>query len=104
MISFTPTAIDQLKDVLELNENVRVAVVGGGCSGMSYKLDVVPPDDVDEEDISLEFDHVKVYIDPHSASLLEKTTIDYVKTLQSQGFVFNNPVSNTTCGCGMSFS
>ena len=104
MLSFTTAAINQLKDAIAPNESVRVAVVGGGCAGMSYNLNVVPLDDVDEDDMSLKFDHVKIYVDPHSASLLELTTIDYVVTLQTQGFVFNNPKSNTTCGCGMSFS
>jgi iron-sulfur cluster assembly protein len=104
MLSFTTTAIDQLKKAIEPNESVRVAVVGGGCAGMSYTLNIVPPEDVDDADMSLELDHIKVYVDPHSASLLESTTIDYIITLQKQGFVFNNPKSNTTCGCGMSFS
>ena len=104
MIDFSPTAINRLKDALDASESVRVAVVGGGCAGMSYTMNIVPVNDADEEDILLEFDHIKVYIDPHSATILEETTIDYVKTLQSQGFVFNNPKSNATCGCGMSFS
>jgi len=47
---------------------------------------------------------VKICIDPYSADILEETTIDFVKSLQREGFVFNNPKSNTTCGCGMSFS
>ena len=104
MLTFTPTAIDYLKDAIMPDESVRVAVVGGGCSGMSYNIHVVPLSDCDEEDITIEFYHVKVYVDPHSASLLDLTTIDYVVSLQSNGFVFNNPKSNRTCGCGMSFS
>jgi len=104
MVAFTDIAIERLKDAISASESVRVAVVGGGCAGMSYRLEIVPKEDEDEEDIVLNYDPIKVYIDPHSASILAKTTIDYVKSLQSQGFTFNNPNSNTTCGCGMSFS
>ena len=102
MVSFTSPAIEHLKAVIEAPECVRVAVVGGGCAGMSYMMDIVT--DGDEEDILINFDHVGIYVDPHSADILSKTTVDFVKTLQKEGFVFNNPDSNTTCGCGMSFS
>ena len=102
MVSFTSPAIEHLKAVIEAPGCVRVAVVGGGCAGMSYMMDVAT--ESDEEDILINFDHVQVYIDPHSADILSNTTIDFVKTLQKEGFVFNNPDSNTTCGCGLSFS
>ena len=102
MIKFTPAAVDHLKKVIKPTEIVRVAVQGGGCAGMSYVLNMETK--YDEEDILVEFEHVKICIDPYSADILEKTTLDFVKTLQQEGFVFNNPKSNTTCGCGMSFS
>jgi len=102
MISFTQTAIERLNDVIESHENVRVAVMGGGCSGMSYSLAIDA--EADEDDILITLDSVNVYVDPHSAAILEETVIDYVKTLQTEGFVFNNQKANTTCGCGMSFS
>ena len=82
MLSFTDVAIDRLNNVLEASETVRVAVMGGGCAGMTYTLT----------------------IDSHSASILEKTTIDFVSMGLNEGFVFNNPEANTTCGCGSSFS
>ena len=69
---------------------------------MTMTFDVA--EDVDEEDIALDFNGLEVYIDPHSASLLGETEIDYVETLQKKGFVFNNPNAKTTCGCGSSFS
>ena len=102
MIKFTPSAIERFKTVVDASENVRVAVVGGGCSGLSYQLDI--QDEFDDEDILINLDSVKVYIDPYSASILEDTTVDFVKRGLNEGFVFNNPKSNTTCGCGMSFS
>ena len=102
MISFTDTAKERLKEVIESHESVRVAVMGGGCSGMSYSLTIET--ETDEDDILITLGDVRVYVDPHSAGILEKTVIDYIKTLQKEGFVFNNPKANTTCGCGSSFS
>tara|TARA_Y100000296_G_scaffold47161_1_gene54058 strand:+ start:711 stop:1019 length:309 start_codon:yes stop_codon:yes gene_type:complete len=102
MISFTAAAKARLNEAIEPHENVRVAVMGGGCSGMSYSLTI--DTDIDEDDVLITLEQVKVYIDPHSAVILDKTTIDYIKTLQNEGFVFNNSAANTTCGCGMSFS
>jgi len=102
MIQFTPTAIEELQKTLRPDELIRVAVRGGGCSGMSYTLDFETS--VDEEDILLDIPEIKVYIDPYSADILEHTIVDYKITLQEKGFVFNNPDANTTCGCGSSFS
>ena len=102
MVEFTAPAIEHLNDVVEDEEIVRVAVVGGGCSGFTYILDFTQ--DVDEEDIQLDIPGVKVYIDPHSADILKNTTVDYQSGLQQHGFVFRNPDANSTCGCGMSFS
>ena len=102
MLVFTPTAIDRLKSVIEASEAVRVAVRGGGCAGMSYALNI--DSEAFEEDLVIEFDHVTIYIDPHTAGILDETTIDFVKTGLNEGFVFNNPKANTTCGCGSSFS
>ena len=102
MITFTPTAIEELNLAIDPHEGVRVAVVGGGCSGMSYVLDIVT--EGDEDDLELLLEDVKVYVDPHSAAILTNTTVDYVKTLQKKGYIFLNPDANTTCGCGSSFS
>ena len=102
MITFTPSAVEELNLALEPSESVRVAVVGGGCAGMSYMLDIVT--EGDEDDLVLVLEDVTAYVDPHSAGILANTTVDYVKTLQKKGYVFLNPDANTTCGCGSSFS
>lgn len=102
MIQFTDAAVNHLKGVLEEGDMIRVAVKGGGCSGMSYSLSI--EEEFDEEDLLVEYGEVKVYIDAHSSFILNDTTVDYVKTLQQQGFSFVNPNANTTCGCGSSFS
>jgi iron-sulfur cluster assembly accessory protein len=102
MLGFTEKAIEYVGTVLEPGESIRVGVVGGGCSGMTYALEFET--EIDEEDIRLDYEGVDIYVDPHSSELLIDTTVDYVKTLQRQGFVFMNPNANTTCGCGSSFS
>ena len=102
MVSFTDKAIQRLQAVLEADEVIRVAVQGGGCSGMSYAL--VIEDEVDEEDLKIQHESIIIYVDPYSAEILTDTVIDFVSTLQKEGFVFNNPKANTTCGCGSSFS
>jgi iron-sulfur cluster assembly protein len=102
MIQLTDEAKDRLKEMTLPTEAVRVAVRGGGCAGMSYSLEICGGSD--EEDMLIEFDHVKIYVDPHSALLLAETTVDFVRMGFNEGFVFLNAAANTTCGCGMSFS
>jgi len=102
MLSFTDKAVDRLKTVLEEDEIVRVAVQGGGCSGMSYAL--VIENEIDDEDLKIQYENINIYVDPYSAEILNNTVVDFVSTLQKEGFVFNNPNANTTCGCGSSFS
>ena len=94
--------MEHLRACLEEEEKARVAVQGGGCSGMSYVLNIET--EFDEEDILLDIPGVTVYIDPYSADILKNTTVDYQSGLQQHGFVFRNPDANSTCGCGMSFS
>jgi iron-sulfur cluster assembly protein len=102
MIEFTARAQEQLTQLELDDELVRIAVVGGGCSGFTYTLDFT--EEIDEEDILLDISGVKVYIDPYSADILKNTTVDYQSSLQKYGFIFMNPDANSTCGCGMSFS
>ena len=105
MITFTDKAINQFKEVIEKDEKVRIAVRGGGCSGMSYAMNFIKADEIEEEDMQIDLNEsVIVIIDHYSADILKNTTVDYVKTLRQSGFSFLNPDTNTTCGCGMSFS
>jgi iron-sulfur cluster assembly accessory protein len=105
-IAMTDKAIAAVKLAIEeeglSNVGLRVAVVGGGCSGYQYALDF--SEDADDEDLQLDFSGLRVIMDPHSAQLLSGTEIDYVETLAKKGFVFNNPNATRTCGCGSSFS
>jgi len=81
---------------------LRLGVMGGGCSGLSYsiKFDTRPR----ERDRIYEFDGVRVFVDPKSFLYLNGMTLDYEETLMRQGFNFINPNSKRSCGCGSSFS
>jgi len=81
---------------------LRLGVMGGGCSGLSYsiKFDTQPR----ERDRIYVFDGVRVFVDPKSFLYLHGMTLDYEETLMRQGFNFINPNSSRSCGCGSSFS
>jgi iron-sulfur cluster assembly protein len=81
---------------------LRLGVMGGGCSGLSYsiKFDSRPR----ERDRIYTFDGVRVFVDPKSFLYLHGMTLDYEETLMRQGFNFINPNSTRSCGCGSSFS
>ena len=106
MIKLSENAVKQIKNVqvLEMKPNciLRVSVTGGGCSGMSYKLDFV--DTTTEKDKIFEQGGVKVAVDPKSYLYLEGMELDFSGGLNGKGFVFNNPNATKSCGCGNSFS
>jgi iron-sulfur cluster assembly protein len=81
---------------------LRLGVMGGGCSGLSYsiKFDTRPR----ERDRIYEFDGVRLFVDPKSFIYLHGMTLDYEETLMRQGFNFINPNSTRSCGCGSSFT
>jgi iron-sulfur cluster assembly accessory protein len=81
---------------------VRVMVVGGGCSGLSYDMDFAQ--EAGEGDQVFDSEGVKVYIDPMSFVYLDGTAIDYVETFSFSGFHFENPNAKKSCGCGSSFT
>lgn len=106
-IELTPYAVEMVKRMrakegLDERHALRVAVVGGGCSGFSYQLDF--DDSAREGDLVLEFDGVQVRVDPTSLQYIEGLRIDYVSSLHGGGFKFSNPRATHTCGCGSSFS
>lgn len=80
---------------------LRLSVVGGGCSGLSYEMDF---SDVRPNDTRIEFDGFTVLLDPKSTIYLKGITLDFHDGLQGKGFVFSNPNATNTCGCGESFS
>lgn len=82
---------------------LRLGVRGGGCSGLSYVIDM--ENEPDEFDLTWEIDDLKVVVDRKSALYLKDSTLDYsIKNLMEGGFVFSNPQSLRSCGCGTSFT
>jgi len=81
---------------------LRLGVQGGGCSGLSYNIrfDTQPR----ERDRVFQYGDVRVFVDPKSLIYLNGMTLDYQETLMQRGFVFVNPNSTKSCGCGSSFS
>tara|TARA_R110002124_G_C8972158_1_gene515264 strand:+ start:9509 stop:9877 length:369 start_codon:yes stop_codon:yes gene_type:complete len=81
---------------------LRISVDGGGCSGFSYKYDLV--DTALEDDLVLRRDGATILIDPISLPFLEGSEIDFVDDLMGQSFQIRNPNATASCGCGTSFS
>jgi iron-sulfur cluster assembly accessory protein len=106
-LTFTGKALEMIRSALEETKGedgdfLRVGVKGGGCSGFQYSLNFTT--EVDDEDILVVADGLKIVTDAFSASYLKGTELDYVDTLQGSGFKFQNPNAKRTCGCGSSFS
>ncbi len=107
-IEVTPRAIEKIRSGMEkegvspAEGGLRIGVLGGGCSGLSYSIrfDTRPR----ERDRIYEFDGVRIFVDPKSFLYLHGMTLDYEQTLMKQGFNFINPNSTRSCGCGSSFS
>ncbi|MCC7386116.1 MAG: iron-sulfur cluster insertion protein ErpA [Deltaproteobacteria bacterium] len=106
VLRLTKKAVEMVKEALLAESleghGLRVFVQGGGCSGFQYGLDF--DNTTREGDLQLEFEGLKVFVDPMSAMHLEGTVIDYETRISGSGFKFNNPNAKTTCGCGSSFT
>jgi iron-sulfur cluster assembly protein len=81
---------------------LRIAVVGGGCSGLQYKMDLV--DGPRDRDILVASNGVRVVIDPKSALFVSGSELDFSEDLQQGGFKVSNPNAVVTCSCGESFA
>ena len=106
MVQLTPTAVTKVKEILDAQEpkpaGLRIAVVGGGCSGFSYSMAFEStPNMLDK---TYNYDGLKVFVDQASMLYLDGAEVDYVETIEGSGFKFNNPNVKSTCGCGSSFS
>ena len=106
LITISEKALNQIHTIAQ-SENadgkkgLRLAVSGGGCSGLSYKIEFSEPK---ERDNILLFGDIKVLIDPKSVIYLKGIVLDFKDGLNGKGFVFDNPNAKNTCGCGESFS
>jgi iron-sulfur cluster assembly accessory protein len=106
VIELTPTAARKALELLDKsaspNDALRVRVRDGGCSGMRYELTF--DGEIANDDQQSEQHGVRVVVDAESATFLEGTRIDFAETLNESGFKIENPLAETTCGCGESFN
>ena len=103
-VVLTDRAAARIKEVVAAEnregQGLRVKVVGGGCSGLQYKVDFDQPKTTDK---IFEKDGAKVLVDLKSLLYLSGTELDYKDELMQSGFVFQNPNVKKACGCGQSF-
>ena len=106
MIQLTERAVSKVSEILSTQEpkpaGLRIAVVGGGCSGFSYSMAFENAPTMMDKTIA--YGDLRVFVDQASLIYLEGAEVDYVETLEGSGFKFNNPNTKSTCGCGSSFS
>ena len=106
LIRITDSASRKLRGLLERQGRpqgaLRVAVIGGGCSGLQYKMDLV--DGPANRDIMVQSCEVRVVIDPKSALFVSGSELDFSDDLQKGGFKVTNPNAVAHCSCGESFS
>ncbi len=117
IVELTDSAINQVIRLLNKepdknpeNYGLRLAIKGGGCSGLSYSLsfDEKVQKDLEQNfsnpDTNSSLKNIKVFVDPKSAIYLKGMIVDFDDGLMGKGFVFKNPNATNTCGCGESFS
>lgn len=106
MISITPEAVQEVKRLLEKRGTpemgLRLGVRGGGCSGLSYVMDFAK--EPEKTDKVLDYDGLKVFIDPKSFLFLNGIELDFNSGITNHGFQFRNPNAKSSCGCGLSFT
>ncbi len=106
-VTVTATAVDEVRRYIDENgagesAGLRVGVLPGGCSGFQYGLNI--EDEPAEDDLVLDSNGLRLFVDPFSMQYLDGVEIDYVTTFQGSGFTFNNPNASGGCGCGSSFT
>lgn len=108
VLTITAAASVEIKKFMEVEKvspddgGLRVSIQPGGCSGFKYSLLI--EDKPAEDDLVLDQDGYRVFVDPFSAQYVNNVTIDYVTSMQGSGFTFSNPNSTGGCGCGSSFA
>ncbi|MGH7623926.1 MAG: iron-sulfur cluster insertion protein ErpA [Gemmatimonadaceae bacterium] len=107
-VTITPGAAVEVRRFMEQEGvtaeqgGLRVSVQPGGCSGFRYGL-LIEEQSADD-DVIVEQEGVRVFVDPFSAQYLNGVTVDYVTSMQGSGFTFKNPNATGGCGCGSSFT
>ena len=107
MLTITDKAAEKIKTLLATEQKsvaewgLRLGVEGGGCSGLSYRLDITKERQDDKTFVHAD---ARVYVDPKSLIYVDGSMVDYSDALTGAGFTVKNPQSKSSCGCGESFS
>jgi len=106
IVTVTDKALNHIREIFQKeghahDKGLRLGVSGGGCSGLSYKIEFSEKSDKDNV---LNFGDITILIDPKSSIYLKGVQLDFKDGLNGKGFVFSNPNATNTCGCGESFS
>jgi iron-sulfur cluster assembly protein len=107
LIQLTAAAVDKVRALMKRelgheSSGLRISVVGGGCSGFSYKMGFENEPKTGDHDFVE--NGLRVFVDPKSALFLKGLQVDYVDGLNGAGFVYENPKAAKSCGCGTSFA
>ena len=105
LVKVTPPAGTKIRTLIareRQGELLRIAITGGGCNGLSYKMKFAP--EPRRGDILVQTGDVRVIVDPKTALYLKGTVLDYSSALVAGGFKFTNPNAKASCSCGESFS
>ena len=107
-LNLTPTAIAKVREFIAAEQmpaetvGLRLGVMPGGCSGFKYEMSI--DESAASDDVVIDVEGIRIFVDQFSTQYLNGIKIDYVSTMQSQGFAFENPTATGGCGCGTSFS
>ena len=105
MLTITDAATERVRNLLKEKKTeqgaLRVFVAGGGCSGYQYGMALA--EQAEEDDLVIERNGIRVFVDPESAPLLKGAEIDYVEDVMKSGFTIFNPNAVKSCACGSSF-
>jgi len=107
-LTLTPAACGEVRKFIEMEKvnpaegGLRVSIQPGGCSGFKYSLLI--EDKPADDDLVIDQDGFRTFVDPFSAQYVNNVTIDYVTSMQGSGFTFKNPNATGGCGCGSSFA
>ncbi len=105
-VTVTDSAFSRVAQILADTPDkkaLRISVEGGGCSGFSYKYDLVDEDPAGDDQV-FERDGGRIYVDEMSLIYMGGSQIDFVDNLMGQAFQINNPNAVASCGCGTSFT
>jgi len=106
MLTFTESAQKAISRFIKGSDTpvagLRISVTGGGCSGMQYGMAL--EEGAKDDDVVVEAGSLTIFVDPHSAPLLQGVTVDFLDSMEGSGFKFDNPNASASCGCGKSFS